>query len=80
MLLSKNQRKLLVLYVTCLNVHVLKFCFLPLVLLTSFIYCRIVRTSISDLLSQKESPEQNPKHDVGSVESQSNVSCTSVIF
>ncbi|KAK2452276.1 tRNA (adenine(58)-N(1))-methyltransferase non-catalytic subunit trm6 [Trifolium repens] len=33
---------------------------------------RIVRTSISDLLSQKESPEQNPKHDVGSVESQSN--------
>ncbi|GAU26850.1 hypothetical protein TSUD_02520 [Trifolium subterraneum] len=33
---------------------------------------RIVRTSISDLLSQKESPEQNPKHDVGIVESQSN--------
>ncbi|WJX15664.1 hypothetical protein P8452_05777 [Trifolium repens] len=33
---------------------------------------RILRTSISDLLSQKESPEQNPKHDVGSVESQSN--------
>ncbi|PNY16587.1 tRNA (adenine(58)-N(1))-methyltransferase non-catalytic subunit TRM6-like protein, partial [Trifolium pratense] len=33
---------------------------------------RIVRSSISDLLSQKESPQQNPKHDVGSVESQSN--------
>ncbi|KAK2434790.1 tRNA (adenine(58)-N(1))-methyltransferase non-catalytic subunit trm6 [Trifolium repens] len=33
---------------------------------------RIVRSSISDLLSQNESPQQNPKHDVASVESQSN--------
>ncbi|XP_058725377.1 uncharacterized protein LOC131596666 [Vicia villosa] len=32
---------------------------------------RIVRSSISDLLSPKESPQQNPKQDVGSVESQS---------
>ncbi|XP_058725378.1 uncharacterized protein LOC131596667 [Vicia villosa] len=32
---------------------------------------RIVRSSISDLLSPKESPQQNSKQDVGSVESQS---------
>jgi hypothetical protein len=79
MLLIKNQRKLPVLYTTCLNVHVLKFSFLPGVI-NIFCYCRIVRSSISDLLSQNESPQQNPKHDVASVESQSNVSCTSLIF
>lgn len=33
---------------------------------------RIVRSSISDLLSEKESSQQNPKHDDGSVESQLN--------
>lgn len=40
---------------------------------------RIVRSSISDLLSQKESSQQNPKHDDGSVESQlNNQMCASV--
>jgi len=45
-------------YATYLNVHVLELCLLPLVLSKSFIYCRILRSFISDLLSQKEPPQQ----------------------
>lgn len=46
-----------------------------------FICCRIVRSPISDLLSQKESPEQNRPHDdVCNVEIESNVSSTSLIL
>lgn len=58
-----------------LNVYVPRFWFLSLVLSSScLICCRILRSPISDLLLPKESSEQILQHDVGNVESQSNVS------
>jgi len=54
--------------------------FLPLAFLSSPICCRIVRSPISDLLSQKELPEQTLQHDDAcNVESRSTVSRTSFI-
>lgn len=48
--------------------------------LSSWTCCRIVRAPISDLLSQKESPEQILQHaDSCNVESKSNVNSTSLI-